>query len=1409
MPAPTPAPASAPAPTTGAPAPQDPAATRRATATHGATATAGRIRLPLTSAQLGVWYAQRLDPANPQFNTGEYLDIRGAVDPGLLEAAVRTAVAEADPLHARFTEPAGADGDADGADVPRQEVPAPGSPERRDAWPFPHLDVSGEPDPLAAAEAWMRADLAAPLDLTRDRLFGQALFRVAADRWLWFHRVHHIAVDGFALSLLVRRVADVYTALAAGTEPGPTPFAPLRTLIDAEDAYRHDPAGAPAADRAYWAEHLAGLDEPPTLAERTAPASGTFLRRTTRLPQTDADALHAAAERAGVTWPEVVFAATAAYLHRITGRRDVVLGLPMMGRLGSAALRAPGMAVNILPLRLDVDPGQSPGALLAATARRMRQLRRHGRHRHEDLRRDLGRLGHGSARRLYGPQVNVMPFDYGLNLAGCPATAHNLAAGPVEDLSVYVYDRADGAGLRVDVDANPACYTREQLDAHAERLLAFLRRFADAVDAADAGDAAGGPVAIADLDLLTARERELVLCEWNDTVREVPGADGPEGTLAGAVQAAAARTPSAPALLFDGAGGPDGGTERLTYAEFEARANRLAHRLIAAGAGPGRTVAVAVPRSLDLVVALHAVVRAGAAYLPLDVEHPIDRLAFMLRDARPAVLLATTGAPADLVVDASHDTPVLLLDDPALRADLEQRPATAPTDADRAASLTPADPAYVIYTSGSTGTPKGVVVPHRGIVNRLRWMQHRYRIGAGDRVLQKTPSSFDVSVWEFFWPLMEGATLVVARPGGHRDPAYLSELIRRESVTTCHFVPSMLQVFLAEPTAGECAGVLRRVMCSGEALGAQTVRDFARVLPGVELHNLYGPTEASVDVSSWQCLPVDESGERPPAAAPVPIGRPVWNTRLYVLDERLRPVPVGVTGELFLAGVQLADGYLGRPELTEQRFLPDPFSDAPGDRVYRTGDLARWRPDGAVEYLGRTDHQVKLRGLRIELGEIEAVLERHPDVARAAVLAREDTPGDQRLVAYLVPAAGRAPEPGAPDHGSLDRESLRAHAAGALPDYMVPTAWVELADLPLSPNGKLDRKALPAPELPTGTPSGRPPRTPREQLLCALFAETLGVDPATVTIDSHFFELGGHSLLAARLVSRAREALGEEFTLADLFGAPTVAGLCDGSDRADPLAVLLPLRHGERPLFCVHPVGGIGWCYAGLLPHLPPDQGVYALQARAYTDPAGAPRSVEEMAADYVSEIRRVQPEGPYRLLGWSIGGTIAHAVAVRLQEAGHDVELLAMLDGYPAAQWRLLEEPGEEQVLGALLLMGGHDVDELAPGERSRERVIELLRGEGNAIGSLEERTLSTLADTVMNNSLVVRAHDHRLFRGDLLFFTAAAERGQHSFTVEGWRPHVSGAIVNHDLDCLHRHLVRPERLAEVARALTEHPRR
>ncbi|NEW52222.1 amino acid adenylation domain-containing protein [Nocardia cyriacigeorgica] len=1052
--------------------------------------TSAQARFPLAPAQLGVWYAQLLDPEVP-INVAQYVDVRGAVDAELLQEVSTAAGREYESVLIRI-------GESDG--VPYQWV----DPEL--PVDIPVVDFRSHPDPVAAAKEWMRADASAPVDLLHDRLFAGALLRVDSDRHFWYLRAHHIILDGYGALTNTMRVAERYTARMLGREPEAVSPGSLATLVDGEHTYRG--SSRFGTDRAHWADRVAGLDAPTSLDGRTAPRSASNLIAGRPLPDQLIERMNTLAASQDSTPAVVLLAAFAAYLGRLTDRDEAVLSLPVTARTTAVMRRSAGMLSNIVPLRLAT--GVTWGELLHATRVEVAGALRHQRYRAEDIRRDAEHDGRPARRALFGPLANIMLFRSDLTLGTSSGQYHVLSTGPVEDLSLNAY-YGERDRVHVDFEANPNLYAADDIARHHARFVRYLDRLL--VTELDAP--------LADVEVATELELEVSTKIWNATDHPVDA----RATLVSMFEAQAARTPDAIALRF--AGAPD-----LTYAQLSVRANRLARVLIARGIGPESLVALHIRRSPELVVAMYAVVAAGAAYVPLDPDHPADRTAHIVATARPACVLIAGDAPG--LADVS--VPVL---------DVRDQDTTGPAgpiwDRERSTPLRPAHPAYVIFTSGSTGKPKGVVVAHAAIVNRLVWMQTAYRLAATDVVLQKTPATFDVSVWEFFWPLQVGATLVLAQPDGHRDPAYLRATIAEYGVTTAHFVPSMLEAFLAHQDMGAETS-LRTVFASGEALPASLAQRL-RVLIGARLHNLYGPTEAAVDVTFHEVTDAD--------AVSVPIGAPVFNTRLHVLDSRLRPVPVGAPGELYLSGVQLARGYAGAPGLSAGRFVAHPFGAEPGERMYRTGDVVRWTTNGELEYLGRTDFQVKLRGLRIEPGEIETVLASVDSVVRAVVVVRNDHGVGEQLVAYVVEAE--------PD--TVTAESLRAAAARALPGYMVPAAYVVLDALPVNASGKLDRGALPAPRRTTAVYAA--PATPVEQAVAGVFAELLGQQ--RIGRDDDFFALGGNSLIATQVAARLGADLGCRLGVRELFAASTVAALAELIERHSDTGVIAPLYARPRP----------------------------------------------------------------------------------------------------------------------------------------------------------------------------------------------------------------------------------------------------
>ncbi len=1345
--------------------------------------------LPLTGAQQGVWFAQALAPDNPIFNTADAVEITGPVDELVLATEIRRVLDGAEALHVRF---------ADRPDGPAQH------PRSERDWPLPILDLRGHRDPGAAAIAFMETDLQAPVSLARDRLFASALMRTGDAAWTWYLRIHHIATDAYATALLMRRVAERYTADADPDRPAPLHLGSLQSLVDADREYHR--SDAPESDRRYWRERLHGHTAPATLAtaiasERTAPAR-TLAAPTRATRHLDAN-LADPASAVGAGWPELLIAGVAANLQALTGAHRQVFAMPVLARRGPIR-RTPGIAVNIVPLIVDVDPDQSLSDLVLTVRDELRMTRRHQQLRFEELARMLP-----AGTPLFGPQINLKPYASELRFGDATGHIRNLATGPVDDLSLIATD-LPGGGLALTLDGNASRYdeamVREQLD----RFVVTLEACAEP----------GAIVrSVGSLPTITGAERRQVVARFNDTAHVVP-----RTTVAAQLRAQAAATPEHPAV--------SDALETITYGELHRRAEALAAELRTCGARPGTLVGLGLERSVGLAVAVTAVLLAGAAYLPIDPDLPADRLDYVLGHAQPACVIV--GEAVVAVVPSFTAASCVLIDEGGHATTTPQPPA-GPRSSNQETSLeatppppTPTDPAYVIYTSGSTGRPKGVVVEHAAIVNRLDWMQHLAPIGPGDTVLQKTPYGFDVSVWELTWPLLRGARLLMAEPGGHRDPAYLAALIQREHVSLVHFVPSMLDLFLDEPESSGCTA-LRHVVCSGEALPATTVDRYHERL-SAPLHNLYGPTEAAIDVTAWTC----DSGDPP---GPIPIGRPIWNTRTYVLDEALRPLPIGAAGELWLAGANLAREYLGRPDLTADAFVHDPLHEewaaatgvAPGStapRMYRTGDVARWRPDGALEYLGRTDDQVKLRGLRIELGEIETTLARHPLVARAAA-AVDRAGASARLVAYVVladepphsvaaeqsaAAGGRAPS-GSQDEGAArlaDRsvgDALLAHVAASLPEYMVPAAIAVLDDLPLSANGKLDRRKLPAVATPADghTLASRLPFTPLEQTLCEVFADALG-RPVPLGPDQNVFDLGGDSLLAARLATTIRARLGVPLTLGALFAAPTPSALADRIDAGGDLAALEPLltlRAGGdlAPLFCVHPAGGVSWCYAGLGRTIQ-DRPILAFQAPGIRGEA-MPDSIAELASGYADLLEARHPSGPCHLLGWSVGGVIAQAMAAELQARGRETGVVALLDAFPGEQWAERPPPSREDTLLALLHMGGLDASALADEPPSLRSVLATLRRAGSALANLGGGTFERMTDTVMATSQMMRSHRTVPTTGDLQFFLAGAPRTEDWLDASTWQAQATGALEIHVIDCTHPEMPRPVPLDQIGAAI------
>jgi len=1162
--------------------------------------------LPLSSAQMRLWLFDQLEPGSPAYNVPIQHDFKGRFDLVAFERGLTEIVRRHESLRTSYLR-------VDGC--PIQKI---GSPE---LFRVQVVDLQGLPKSAQEQEVARLASLDArqPFDLGRAPLMRARLLKKAPDEHVLLLNFHHIAFDWWSLGVFEEELGALYDAFLRREEASPLPDLPLQ-YVDFAAWQRQWLQGEILQEQLdYWRKKLSGtlpVLELPTDHPRPAVQTYNGSIVCSVLSGKLTEALKILSQREGVTLFATLLGAFKVLLQRYTGQDDILIGAPIAGRNRTEIEGLIGFFVNTLVMRTDLSGDPTFRQLL----RRVQETTL-GAYAHQDLPFEkLVEVLNPERDSSRSPMFQVMlsmlntPVQP-LHLSGLQ-NRRTLPPNGASKFDLTLFAMEASGELSFICEYNTDLFHVDAI----ERLLGHLAVLLE-------GIVADPDRPLSELPLLPTKERQQLLTGWNDTQVAYPQ----EVLLHELFEAQVDRSPEAVAVEYDG--------KQLTYRELNQRANQLAHYLRTLAVGPETLVGVCMERSLEMVVALYGVLKAGGAYVPIDPEYPQERIGYMLEDAGLSVLLTQRRVLGRLPAGGAK---TLCLDD-------EWNQIAGKETANPSKVPTPANLAYMIYTSGSTGKPKGAMNTHRGICNRLLWMQGQYQLTEADRILQKTPASFDVSVWEFFWPLLTGARLVLAKPGGHQDPAYLISLITEQRITVAHFVPSMLAIFLAESEVERCVS-LRHVICSGEALPFILQEQFFKLLPA-QLHNLYGPTEAAVDVTHWTCRRDDQRNI-------VPIGKPVANTQIYILDKYLHPVPIGVSGDLYIGGVQVGRGYHNRPDLTAERFVPDPFSADPAARMYKTGDLCRWLADGNVEYLGRSDFQVKVRGLRIELGEIEAVLDRHQAVRQCVVVAREEPPGDKILVAYVERQA-IGPAPAVAD--------LRAYLAEHLPAYMIPSIFVVMDKLPLSPNGKIDRKALPPPH------QGRievarefvAPRDPIEQMLAQIWSEILSV--RRIGIHDNFFELGGHSLLAVRIMAEIERLVKKRLPLATFLQAPTIADLADVLRKEDwkpSWSSLTPIRAGgsKPPLFLMHSHGGNVLEYYPLAKYLEADQPVYALQARGLDGNIIKDQSFEEMAAAHLAELRTLQPEGPYFLGGYCLGGLLALEAAQQLSAAGEEVALVLLI---------------------------------------------------------------------------------------------------------------------------------------------------
>lgn len=1397
----------------------------RTAATDPASHSADSPWLPLTTNARGIYFAAAIDPTNPCYNTAEVLQCPADTDLDLLREAlvqlyrenegfrVRTRIADGAasqqilPLEAFL---AGIDLLVDGGELEDEG----------------ELNASDLPAPV---RAWAQHLLAQPLTTDEGVTVRSAAVRYGGFLWV-YHSFSHVVADGFAAFNGLSRVAAIYRALSAGQPVPATRRMSLQQLLDADDAA----SDARNEDVAFWEASGALEQEDTSLAGRTASPSARSVRLAFSIDVPTQQALLDAAKQHAVSWPVLATAAVGSYLARVGGYPQASFGVPQMNRmfartlpeatraLGAASAQTGCTAVNVLPVQV-----AATGPIAESLHSVKEQYARNAEHplaRQEDLE----RTARNAQSRLFGAQINVVPFDAVLPLAAPSkdesgsavptARIHNISAGPVADATFTLRGMPGrGNSISCEIDMNPALYTAEELERHAARLREWLPAYA--AEAQREGASLNNLGLATEAELATLRELtapaltehpleyKTLLGRFRDAVAAHPQA---LAVLDSAPARGEVLTPeSERAYAFDRA---------LTYAELDERARALAAQLLDWGVRPADAVGLRVHRGVEQYVALYALLYAGATYVPVLPDLPAERVGVMMEDAECSLLLHGPGLqplsaqelnPQDPARHANlpqHTLPLLSTDDSTRAPAAEELPGTK-TGLD--------EDAYVLFTSGSTGRPKGVAISHRAIDNRLRWQQHQIPVGEGDRVLHKTPISFDVHVWELYWPLAEGAAVVIAAPEGHRDPAYLARVIAEQSVTAVHFVPTMLSALTSSPAARRIladAGFgrereqpLRYVVCSGEALQKDQVQAAGEVL-GVYPLNLYGPTEAAVDVTFWET-------STDPQRESVPIGEPVWNTGTLILDPTGHPVPVGVTGELHLSGVQLARGYKNNPQATAAAFVEQAPAGAlallngESQRLYRTGDLACWEilPDGraVIGYRGRTDYQIKVRGQRLELGDIEMALAAVEGVSASVALLYR---GLREPALAAVLEVGDVPA----ERAEQLVEAAREHCAQVLPDYMVPTLWHTLPALPVSPSGKADRKLLASLDLTPQTSDAEGPHGLLEQQLCSIIAGVLGRE--RFGVDEDFFASGGHSLAALEVIAAVEEQLGLRVSIGALFAHPTVQALAASiaGERGEgaEFAPVLPLRehpaaHDEAPapLFILPPAGGLGWCYAGYLSHLPAQQGVYAVQAEAFSDPqTGFASSLQELAEGYLKLIEKTLAERSlprrFALMGWSVGGTAAVQVAALAQAAGAQVERVILLDAYPSEQWQGVPAPDEQESFRALLRMGG--LPEPAADEQlDLPGTLERLQRAGSAMGYLPEEKLGVCLGSMRASAALMRGAEQAFFDGDVLLVGVPHE-DQPYLDAAGWAAHASSfrAVL---LKGTHPDLVNPARLAEV----------
>jgi len=1232
-------------------------------------------------AQLRQWFLWQLDPLSTAYHISGALKLKGNLDVQALRASFDALVARHESLRTVFR--AGDDGRIE------QVIQADGSA-RIEALDLSAVKASEREAKLSAAVAGLHQ---IPFDLEAGPLLRVGLIQEAADKHVLVVVMHHIISDGCSMQIIVDEFVAQYRARVQGQDPRQAAL-PIQYADYAVWQRNWLEAGEQDRQLAYWKAQLG--NESPVLqlpADRPRKADGVYAAARHRVALTSelVLGLRKYAQAEGATLFIALLTGVQAMLYRYSGQEEIRVGVPIANRHRVETEGVVGFFVNTQVLRNVIRGRQSLGQIFKQARDAALGAQAHQDLPFEQLVEALQPQRNLGVNPLFQVLVNHQREDHRVLQQLPGLTLEDYALGEKDAQFELTVDLAEGCDGQVHVSFT---YAKELFDA--STLARMARHYVAVLQALSQRP----EHAVGEVELLDEAEQQQVQA-WGVNAQQYLDELEPVHRL---IERRARDNPHATALLFD--------DESLTYAELNQQSNRLAHHLIRQGVGPEVKVGIAVERSIEMVVGLLAILKTGGVYVPLDPEYPRDRLAYMMDDSGIRLLLTQRAVRGRL--PALDGFTVLELDTLDVTDEIGQDPRVAVHDENLA---------YVIYTSGSTGRPKGASIRHGALSRCMAWMQEAYGLTEADAVLHKAPFSFDVSVWEIFWPLTQGVRLVVASPGDHRDPQRIIDLIVKHGVTTLNFVPAMLQAFLAQEGIEEQTR-LRYVICGGDAMPAATQREALRRLKGVNLQNLYGPTETTIHVTQWTC--------RAEGQDMVPIGRPIAQTQAYVLDESLKWTPQGVAGELYIAGELLGRGYLGRPGLSAERFVADPFGEA-GGRLYRTGDLVRWNAEGQLEYLGRIDHQVKIRGLRVELGEVEALLLSQADVREAVVVAR-DGPVGTRLVAYVSAQPGK----------TVDVGQVRQRLSRQLPGHMVPSAIVELGSLPLNANGKVDRKTLPEP----GRDGARVYEAPQgeiEEALAAIWAEVLGVE--RVGRNDNFFESGGNSLAALQLVRLARKLPGKRISLKDIFSKPSLAGLAGESVRLQHGIPLNMVAQAQRTLFMLHDGWGSVLDYTSLARALEPANGaVIGLPYSA--ELVATPDDLARLADWHASAILASGRKGPFLLAGWSLGGAMALLTAQSLERKGHVVEFVGAIDPFvpPAhgGEEPISYETELQDFLGILLPRNHHDrllrhpmlQEPLEQAYRDPDKLIPLLKAvlaltlpeELHEYGVLEEEELARL---------------------------------------------------------------------------------